>query len=610
MQPTFPFTCRDLLPSYARPLAPVVDALTGLAPLQRLYQERTPHDYFPTSALSTLAIKVDVSSDDLAHVPAEGPLIVSSNHPHGAADGLALAHALFAVRRDVKLLATDLLARIPEMREHLIVVDVFRQGQGHNRAATLAAVDWVRRGHALVIFPAGEVSHARTADGRVVDSPWREGVARIAARTGAPVVPVFIEGCNSGAFLSAGRVHPMLRTALLPRELLRQRGGTIRVRIGRTITARRREAFGNAEAQTAYLRIRSYGLSHAGAQRTSALRRLRHTTAVAAIADPVAPECLARDVAALPATARLLESGAWEVYCADAAALPAVLPEIGRLRELTFRNVGEGTGRARDLDRFDRHYQHLFVWHRERRALAGAYRVGATDRIVGMHGVPGLYTRTLFRYPRRLLTEMGPALELGRSFVQPEFQRDYQPLLLLWRGIGRLVANDPRYRRLFGPVSISAEYGVVTRHLLARFLLANRYSADLGALVRPKRPLAGGGPEGADAFVRSWVASRLEDVDEIVRELEPGRRGMPVLLRQYLRLNAKLLGFSVDPAFGHVLDGLVVVDLLDVDRPLLNRYLGGDGAARFLARHASGISSRPEAPAFAAGAAAPAAANG
>jgi len=606
-----PFTLRDLLPGPARRLAPVVDALTGLTTLHRLYEQRDTNEDFPSAALRTLDIRVDVDTPDLAHVPADGPLIVAANHPHGAADGLAIVDALRTVRSDVKLLATSLLARIPEVRERLIEVDVFNQGQGRNRGAVAEAIDWVRAGHVLIIFPAGEVSHVRTDDGRVVDSQWRDGVARVARRTAAPVLPVFIEGRNSGLFVAAGRLHPLLRTTLLPRELLAQRGHVMRLRIGRAVTAHRLSTLGDVDAQTAYLRVRTYGLAgNATSQRRMALRPIYDSAPVHPLAEPIATSILSDEIAALPQSSVLIESGPWAVYCADAGAVPRVLQEIGRLRELTFRDVGEGTGRERDLDRFDRHYRHLFVWHRERQAIAGAYRVGATDRIVEAHGVSGLYTRTLFRYPRRLLSQMGPSLELGRSFVAPDFQRDYQPLLLLWRGIGRLVANEPRYRRLFGPVSISAEYGAMTRHLLARFLLANRYSTDFGALVRAKRPLAASAPDAPDAFVRSTVAERLDDVDEIVRELEAGRRGMPVLLRQYLKLNAKLLGFSVDPAFGNVLDGLVVVDLLDVDRPLLARYLGKDGSGRFLAWHAAALSSRSAVPAFPAGAPVPAAANG
>jgi putative hemolysin len=273
----------------------------------------------------------------------------------------------------------------------------------------------------------------------------------------------------------------------------------------------------------------------------------------------------------------LLESGAFQVFCSRASELPAVLPEIGRLRELTFRAAGEGTGLPRDLDRFDRTYRHVFVWDRIRREIAGAYRVGATDEVTAVAGVEGLYTHTLFDYDASLLAQIGPALELGRSFVQPDYQRDFSPLLLLWKGISRLVAQQPRYRRLFGVVSISDRYASTSRQLLVKFLQTTRFDADLGPLVRAKHP-----PESARAsFVDSTVVERIEDVSKLVRSIEPDGKDIPVLLRQYLKLNAKLLGFSVDPSFGNVLDGLVIVDLADVDAAILSRYMGRAEARAF-----------------------------
>ena len=260
-----------------------------------------------------------------------------------------------------------------------------------------------------------------------------------------------------------------------------------------------------------------------------------------------------------------------------------MLREIGRLRESTFRQAGEGTGQARDLDRFDRDYLHLFVWHAGRREVVGAYRLGLTDRLRARYGPRGLYTRTLFRFGAPLLDEIGPAIELGRSFVRPEYQRDSNGLLLLWKGIGRFVARHPRYRRLFGPVSISAEYQSFTRHLLARFLSHQAFASELARLVQPRRALT---PEPDTALlVRARVVAHLEDVEALVREVEAGR-GLPVLLRQYLKLNARLLGFSVDPGFGNVLDGLMLVDLLEVRPALLQRYFGRDGVARLRAYHA------------------------
>lgn len=255
------------------------------------------------------------------------------------------------------------------------------------------------------------------------------------------------------------------------------------------------------------------------------------------------------------------------------------MPEIGRLREIAFRGVGEGTGRARDLDAFDQTYHHLFVWDRTRQEIAGAYRLGATDEILAAAGVDGLYTRTLFDYGTELLAQLGPALELGRSFVQPAYQRDFSPLLLLWKGISRWVARHPRYRRLFGVVSISDAYESTSRQLMIKFLQTTRFDADLGRLVRAKNPP----PPPRDGLVDSVTVDRLEDVSALVRGLEPDGKDMPVLLRQYLKLNARLLGFSLDPAFGNVLDGLVVVDLDDVEPAILARYMGRDEAAAFRA---------------------------
>lgn len=270
------------------------------------------------------------------------------------------------------------------------------------------------------------------------------------------------------------------------------------------------------------------------------------------------------------------------MYCAHAEAIPAIVREIGRLREQTFRQVGEGTGASRDLDAFDHNYLHLFVWHTAKQCVVGAYRLGLTDRLAAVASPRVLYTRTLFRFGPALLRQIGPAIELGRSFVRPEFQRESNALLLLWRGIDAVVAREPRYRYLFGAVSISGDYQSMTRQLLARFLSTDVFLSGLARLVRPSCPPVVSGD--ATQLVRSRVVTSLADVEQLVTELEGGR-GLPVLLRQYLKLNARLLGFSVDPAFGNVLDGLVLVDLLSVKPALLQRYLGREGAAAFRQHH-------------------------
>jgi putative hemolysin len=350
----------------------------------------------------------------------------------------------------------------------------------------------------------------------------------------------------------------------------------VSVTIGRPITPAELASRADAASRTALLRSRVEHLAAARGETEHVGPVLWHRPGPRPTPPPVATRGLATaidaNIAAIESSL-LMESGAFQVYCASASDLPAILPEIGRLRELTFRGVGEGTGRARDLDRFDEQYRHLFVWHRDRHEIAGAYRLGATDVL----GVENLYTRTLFDYDESLLRQIGPALELGRSFVQPEYQRDFSPLLLLWKGISRLVAQQPRYRRLFGVVSISDRYQTTSRQLLVKFLSHTRFDADLGRLVRARNP-----PAPRSEFVDAVTVERLEDVCALVRQIEPDGKDIPVLLRQYLNLKAKLLGFTVDPSFGNVLDGLVLVDLHDVEPAILSRYMGKREARAFL----------------------------
>jgi putative hemolysin len=552
----------------------VVEAVLGLTELQRLYARRRP-GCFATQSLRVLNIDVTVDGD-VAAIPATGPVVIVANHPGGAVDGLALLHTVRRRRGDVKMLANHLLGRIPELREWVIGVNPFRPAAPENVRGLREARRWLEAGGVLIVFPAGEVSSLIDADGLVADGPWHAGVLSLVQWTAAKIVPVFVHGQNRRIFRIAGRIHPLLRTALLARELLARRGTTLRLSLGTVVTADRLARIEDRRARLAYLRTRTFAL------RQRATRGTPGQAWPTPIAAPESADVMTAEIERLPARAQLLTSGPYTVYCAAADAMPSVMREIGRLREVTFRLAGEGTGRGRDLDRFDRSYQHLFVWHVPSRAIVGAYRMGLTDRLGAANRPRVLYSRSLFRFSGRLLRELGPAIELGRSFVRPEYQRESNALLLLWRGIGAFVAREPRYRYLFGAVSMSADYQSLTRQLVVRFLSTAAFASDLAGLVRSRRPLS----LGAEAahLVQSRVVSSLDDVEQLVHELEGGR-GLPVLLRQYLKLNARLLGFSVDPAFANVLDGLVLVDLLRVKPALLHRFLGREAAASVVAFH-------------------------
>lgn len=566
--------------------------LQGAGPiLQRWFErdcERLAHFGAPESGpallsrlLECLRIAYTCPPEDRARIPRGGPLVIVANHPFGLAEAPVLWAALSGVRDDIKFLANSFLAAVPALAEVTIPVDPFGGADAvrGNWKSLRAAVDWLREGHVLVVFPAGEVASLRWPRLNIADPDWSDRVARLIRLTGAAVLPVFFHGANSPVFHLAGLIHPRLRTILLPHELLNKRGATIRLSIGSPIRSHRLARRAEADQVTGYLRVRTMLLGVRGAGRGNRNGMRFPRPAIATV--PVTSEdsrLLAEEIERLPASQQIVPAGPLLVYTAAAAQIPHVLREIGRLREITFRAVGEGTGKALDIDAFDRHYQHLVLWNREKQEVVGAYRFARTDQVDARQ----LYTGTLFRTAPGFLAAISPALELGRSFVRAEYQKSYQPLLLLWRAIGRMVADDPRYRFLFGPVSISQEYSTPSRSLMVSYLRARCRNADLAAHVRPRRRFR------LRPFERPHLCGFVDDLDELsemVADLEHDHKPVPVLVRQYLNLGGQILEISVDRRFSNVLDGLVVVDLTKTNPHLLERYLGKAGADRFRAWH-------------------------
>jgi putative hemolysin len=537
------------------PLWLAAERLLGLSALNRLYDDATARaeGHVVDRMLGALGVSIE-SIGDLGPLHGSGPLIVVANHPLGALDGLVLASLVARGRPDVRLLANRLLMRIPALRPYLIPVDAFRRGAGiaSNRQPLRDAISWVRQGGSLCLFPSGTVSHLDPKRLAVVDPAWPDTLGRLVRLTGARVVPCFIEGRNGAAFQLAGLIHPALRTLLLPRALVGQRGSRVVVHVGDT--APRRLTFQSARAATAALRTA-----------TDALSTRRH-------ARPALPATLEAEVAPILARDTLLRSDALSVFTTTAAAAPRLLEAIGRARERTFRAVGEGTGEDVDLDDFDRRYLHLCVWDERARCLAGAYRLQPVER--GLTSL--LYTGTLFRYDHRFLDGIAPGLELGRAFVTPEYQKHYAPLMLLWSGIGRYVARHPHVRHLFGAVSLSAAYSPAARATMIASLQAHAGAPELARLVTPRHAVTD--PAG--------LPRQLRALDDAVAALDAEGKGVPVLLRQYLKLQARAVGFSVDPAFGHVVDALMVVDLPQAPGSMLRRYMGAEAAQAYLASHA------------------------
>lgn len=581
---------RQAHPGLQSPLSPTdlrqaargpLGTLFGLKRLARIYEQveqRSDPDEFLVAALKLLQVEWWASDSDLGRVPTSGPLVVVANHPFGGLEGMALALALRRVRPDLRILANGILQAIPELAPLLIPLDPFERPSSvaANLRGLRTALAWLRQGGALAMFPSGEVAHLHPHRLRVDEPRWRDTVVRLVRHTQAKVLPVFIPGANNAAFQLLGLLHPALRTALLPRQLLNKRGKTIRMVIGEPIAAAAL-SHGDQREVAEQLRKRTLLLAQRPARRQ--VRSPAHTTP---LAPPQPPEFLRAEVDRLGTEHLLVSSGEFAVYWAEAKRIPHLLREIGVRREETFRCAGEGTGRELDLDRFDTSYFHLFLWNRHRLELAGAYRLGRIDHLLAQGGLQALYTSTLFRYRRELFSHLGPALELGRSFIRPEYQRSFSALLLLWRGIGEFVVRHPQYRYLLGPVSISAQYQPLSRAVIASYLWQQKRHPRLSGLVRPRKPFR--------TPLRHRQAARdLRDLDEVsalVAHLEGDQKGVPVLLRQYLKLGASVLGLNVDPQFSNVLDALVVVDLASAEPRVLERYMGKEGASSFLAAHA------------------------
>jgi len=394
-------------------------------------------------------------------------------------------------------------------------------------------------------------------------------------------VPLRIDGHNSLAFLLAGALCPPLATALLPRECFNKRGRRIALRAGAPLPAARLDDFETDADLIANLRLRSDLLSgaapHAAAEAMAAAARLP------ALSPATPAGAIAAELAALPADRRLVTAGSLGVYWARAEEIPRSMHEVGRLREITFRAVGEGTGQDIDRDLFDNYYDQLLLWDEEAREIVGGYRLCRIDDVRRRFGTRGLYTHTLFEYHDSLFTLLGPTVELGRSFVRPERQRGYTPLMLLWRGIGEYLNRHPRYHSLLGPVSISADYQESSRELLVEYLRVASVDPLLSHLVRARTPYRRRHALQAVDW-NALQAVGADGVSDLLTEFEQDAKGMPVLLRQYLKLGGRILGFNVDAAFANSLDCLLLVDLRRTDPKLLRRYLPAEACERIAAQ--------------------------
>lgn len=514
--------------------------------------------------------------EGLENIPAEGPCVIVSNHPHGMSDGLMIGDIAMKVRSDIRIVVNEFLHCVRGMRPYQITVDVYggEEAKRANMAGMREILKWLRGGHCLIIFPSGSAASWSKEDGRVIDDPWQENMAAIIRKTGATVVPMHFSGQNGALFQLVTRLCKEKRAALLAREIKRDRRTLHQVRIGKPIPASRLELLETDAALSDFLRLNSMMLRYPA---TAASHCNEIPRNLAPIDSPLPPEELQQEIDSLPEDEHLLythKSTGLQIYTAQGSRIPKLLKEIGIQREIVFRSVGEGSGTSCDMDEYDLFYDHLIMWDPAAHRIAGAYRMGRTDQIVKARGVTGIYNTEFFTIGNEFINYVKNGLEMGRAFITAPYQKHPASLDTLWMGIGRFVLKYPQYRYLYGTVSVSSDYSVRSRALMYEFLKCHCMDKELARHVQAKTPPTGMDLLSEDARLLPKGLADLRLLSALVSDLEADGRSIPVLLRQYLRLNGKMVSFNVDAEFGDTLDCMVVVDLHEAPDRLITRYCG------------------------------------
>ncbi|MDB5037456.1 MAG: putative phospholipid/glycerol acyltransferase [Bacteriovoracaceae bacterium] len=575
------------------PLKKMIEHLLQLSALNKIYhtaRTSSSQPHFFDRTLDAMRITLDFNRDALPFIPKTGPLVVVANHASGGVDGIALGSLLMSVRPDVKIVANDFLGKIPEFHDSMIFVDPFESASAthSNLSALRKMFSWLESGGVLVIFPAGEVSKMDLKENRITDPKWKLTLARLVRKSGASVLPIFFHDKTSSLFQMTKLVAPMhpvlekLPLSVIPHELLRRRGLPLRFTVGKILTHEKLKPIPTDEELVAYLRARTYLLANSAASRKFCTLKNKELAEVSmeAIAPELSSSIISDEIKNLPPENMLCNTTEYQVFIAGSKQIPNCLYEIGRLREFTFRTVGEGSGAALDLDRYDKDYLHIFAWNKIKLKIVGAYRLGRIDKILEKSGKSGLYTASLFKYGPQVVENLGAALELGRAFVIPEEQGGHT-LSLMWQGIGHWISQNPEYSRLIGSVSISDEFETISKQLMLQFFKRTKLDSALSKQIQPKvKPRFNALNSGELEEVLKGITN-FDDLSEVVSQLEQDGKKAPELFEHYAKFNAQFLGFNIDRSFRDAIDCLIMIDLKHADQRLLRRFIGRDGLLKF-----------------------------
>ena len=535
---------------------------------------------FLNGILDDCKIKFEIPEEDLKRIPKEGPFITISNHPLGGIDGVLLLKLVTEKRADYKIVANFLLHRVAPLKPYVMPVNPFetRKNAKSSVAGIKSALLHLREGKPLGIFPAGEVSTHK--DGKLnVDKPWEEGAIKLIKKANVPVIPIYFHAKNSRLFYFLSKFSDTLRTAKLPSEVIQQRGRVIKVRIGKPISVKDQDAFKALPDFYKFIRRKTYMLANPfeKSNRLISSQKIKIKKATKKISPQRNSDLFIAEVDALRETnSRLLQSKNYEVFFASAKDIPNLIHEIGRLREITFRAIGEGTNKEVDLDKFDNYYHHLLLWDAVAEKLVGAYRMGLGKEIYKKYGIKGFYLQSLFRIEPELHQMMDNTIEMGRAFIIDEYQQKPMPLFLLWKGIVHVTLRYPQYKYLMGGVSISNQFSDFSKSLMIEFMKSHYYDPYIAQYIRPKKEYKVKLKDGDKDFVFDASKADMQKFDKIIDEIEPGILRIPVLIKKYVKQNARLVAFNIDPKFNNAIDGLMYIKVADIPestvKPVLEEF--------------------------------------
>ena len=566
-------------------LADPLMSLIGIKGINKLYSDNAHIDGvdFVRAIFNQLNIKIEINPKELERIPKTGPFISVSNHPFGGIDGLALLLLISTRREDYKLMANFLLQKIPTLRNHFFSVNPL---ESHKHASSSIggmkqAMIHLKEGKSVGIFPAGEVSTFRMKEKKICDRPWLKSAVKFIKKSEVPVLPIYFQGSNSVMFHLMGMVHPSLRTATLANELLKKKNSTIKIRIGNPISTKEQNNYEDITSYDKFLRMKTYSLgSGMKTDKTVSLSTLFSSPLPKKVAEEIAPpspqHLLEAEISYLKDNL-ILSKDNFEIYVAKSQNIPYILKELGRLREMTFRSIGEGTNKASDLDVYDEYYQHLFMWNKEEKELVGSYRIGVGKDIFEKYGQNGFYTNSLFKMSPEFDAVLQQSIELGRSFISEKYQKHRLPLLLLWNALVMFFESQGSdYRYFLGPVSISNKYSPYSKSLIAASIKRHHFNDEIASMIKPRKAYKFNEEDEMTRSILEATQDNLKKLDKYIQDIDPSHFRVPVLLKKYIYQSGKIIGFNVDPKFNNCLDGLIILDfneLKSLEDPKFNEKL-------------------------------------